>query len=273
MALQIDLSGRRALITGVSSGIGLAIAAVLAEAGCDIAGCALEAADSTGAQAFRDAVRAWGRQGHYAAVDVRDGDALERWVAEAASALGGEPGRVPGPVPVDIVVSNAGRSVFTGALTTTEAQWEDAIGLNLAAHWRVSRAAYPYLQAAPSPVIIVIASNHAYATIPGCFPYNVAKAGLLGLVQSLAIEWGPKVRAVGIAPGFIETPNSAAWFDSFPDPGAERARTVARHPVGRIGTPREIGGLCAFLCSPYSAFISGSTILADGGRSALMQDE
>ena len=102
--------------------------------------------------------------------------------------------------------------------------------------------------------------------------YNVAKSGLTALVQSLALEWGPRVRAVGIAPGFIDTPMNVEWFGRFPDPAAKRAQIERMHPVGRIGTPAEVGALCAFLGSPLAGFISGNTILIDGGRSAVMQD-
>ena len=144
--------------------------------------------------------------------------------------------------------------------------------LDLAAHWRLAREARPFLLQGSAPVICVISSNHAYATMPGCFPYNVAKAGLVALVQSLAIEWGPAIRCVGIAPGFIDTPGNDTWFASFPDPAAERARVERLHPVGRIGTVEEIGATCAFLVSPLSGFLSGNTILVDGGRSALMQE-
>jgi NAD(P)-dependent dehydrogenase (short-subunit alcohol dehydrogenase family) len=77
---------------------------------------------------------------------------------------------------------------------------------------------------------------------------------------------------VGIAPGFIDTAGNQTWFDSFPDPAAERARTEKMHPVGRIGTVEEIGALCAFIASPMAGFISGTTLCVDGGRSALMQD-
>ena len=94
-----------------------------------------------------------------------------------------------------------------------------------------------------------------------------------GLVRSLAIEWGPAVRTVGVAPGFIDTAGNDTWFDSFPDPEAERRRTIDLHPVKRIGTVEEVGALCVYLASPYARFISGTTILMDGGRSALMQDE
>jgi NAD(P)-dependent dehydrogenase (short-subunit alcohol dehydrogenase family) len=146
------------------------------------------------------------------------------------------------------------------------------MNLDLAAHWRLAKVAYPHLHRNGHGMIVIIGSNHGWNTIPGCFPYNVAKAGLLGLVQSLAIEWGPSIRSVGIAPGFIDTAGNQTWFDSFADPTAERARTEQMHPVGRLGTPEEIAHLCAFLASPLCGFISGTTLCVDGGRSALMQD-
>ncbi|MFZ4813933.1 MAG: SDR family NAD(P)-dependent oxidoreductase [Phototrophicaceae bacterium] len=263
MALDINLHGKQALITGVSSGIGLGIAAAMAEAGCDITGCGMDDESSSGAATFQRVVEAHGRSATYTAIDLRDDPALRGWVAHAGAQLG----------VIDFVISNAGRSVFEGVSHCSDDAWNDALNLNLAAHWRLCQAAKPYLLAADEPVIIVITSNHAYSTIPGCFPYNVAKAGLLALVQSLAIEWGPKIRSVGIAPGFIDTPGGDTWFNTFTDPAAERARTEAMHPVGRIGTTREIGGMCAFLCSPFARFITGTTVLVDGGRSALMQDK
>lgn len=262
MPLPLDLAGRKALVSGVTSGIGAGIAHMLARAGCDVAGNGRRPAESTGAQAFLASVAAEGRRGFYCACDLSLPDEPSRWVAEAARDLGG----------IDILVSNAGRNVFAGAADCREADWEECLQLDLTAHWRLAQAARPYLAKGAAPVVIVITSNHAFRTIPGCFPYNVAKAGLVAMVQSLAIEWGPTVRAVGIAPGFIDTPGNDSWFESFPDPAAERARTERLHPVGRLGSVVEIGALCAFLASPWAGFISGTTILADGGRSALMQD-
>ena len=120
---------------------------------------------------------------------------------------------------------------------------------------------------------MIMTSNHAFSSIPGCFPYNVTKTAITGLVRSLAIEWGPEIRTVGIAPGFIDTAGNDTWFASFPDPAAERQRTENLHPVKRIGTVEEVGALCVYLASPMARFISGTTILMDGGRSALMQDD
>lgn len=261
MSLNIDLSGRKALITGVSSGIGAGIARVLSEAGCAIAGCGLEPIEHKGASTFVESVEGQGQFAHYTQVDLANGQAARAWVEQASNTLEG----------IDVVISNAGAAAFHSLSDATDEQWERNINLNLAAHWRVSQAAKPYLEQGNDPLIIIMASNHAYYTIPGCFPYNVAKAGLTAMVQSMAIEWGPTIRTVGIAPGFIDTIGGQEWFDTFPDPAAERKRTEESHPVGRIGSVEEIGGLCAFLASPYGRFISGSTILADGGRAALMQ--
>ena len=121
-------------------------------------------------------------------------------------------------------------------------------------------------------MIIIITSNHAFSTIPGCFPYNVAKTALTGLVRSLTIEWAPAIRTVGIAPGFIDTPGNQAWFNAHDQPEEERARTVNLHPVKKLGTPEEIGAWCVFLASPYASFSAGTTYVIDGGRSAIMQD-
>jgi NAD(P)-dependent dehydrogenase (short-subunit alcohol dehydrogenase family) len=262
MALTIDLAKRRALVSGVTNGIGAGVAAALAQASCAVAGCGRSAPESAGAWGFIATVEALGRVALYAPADLTTADAPARWVAAAAAALGG----------VDILVSNAGRNVFAGAANCSEEDWDACINLDLAAHWRLAQAARPFLDNGRDPVVLIITSNHVYHTIPGCFPYNVAKARLVALVQSPAIEWGPRIRAVGIAPGFIDTAGNDTWFDSFADLEAERARTERRHPVGRIGTVVEIGALCVFLASPLAGFISGTTVLADGGRAALMQD-
>lgn len=262
MALEIDLTGRRALVTGASDGVGAAVARVLARAGCHVAGTGRVAPDHPRAVELLASLRAHGREGIYQTGDLSDPELPARLVDETATALGG----------LDIVVSNAGRNDFVGAETANEQDWQDCMNLNLASHWRLAKAARPYLMKGGTGVFIVMTSNHAFRTIPGCFPYNVAKTALTGLVRSLAIEWGPAIRVVGVAPGFIDTPGNQTWFDSFPDPAAERARTAALHPVGRIGTPEEVGNFCAFLASPLAGFITGDTLLMDGGRSALMQD-
>lgn len=268
MALTVDLAGSTALVTGVSSGIGLGVARSLAESGCRVFGCGRRARDSSGAQAFLDTVTAFGVEAEYRSIDIAEAEAPRKLVEAAVRRFGG----------LDVVVSNAGRNVFEGVDACDLSAWNACMDLDLRSHWLLAQASKEALRESSrrqtrKAAYIVMTSNHAYATIPGCFPYNVAKNALTALVQSLAVEWGPEIRAVGIAPGFIDTDGNQTWFDSFPDPAAERERTEQRHPVGRIGTVDEIGGLCAFLYSEYAQFINGTTLLIDGGRSALMQDE
>ena len=262
MSLEIDLRGKRALVSGVSRGIGGGIAQMLARAGCDISGCGLDSVDSVGAQLFIESVEKNGCKAEYLSLDLTDPGAIERWVETAVRTLGG----------IDIIISNAGRVFFEGVEKCSESVWEDCLNLNLASHWRLAKSAYPYLRQSEHGVIIVIASNHAYYTMPGCFPYNVAKAGLTAMVQSLAIEWGPQIRAVGIAPGYVDTSMSNDWFNNFEDPASEMAKIKALHPVNKMGSVEEFGALCAFLSSEWGGFFSGTTVLVDGGRSALMQD-
>ena len=263
MALEIDLNGKRALVTGATSGVGLGIARMLARAGCDVAGCGRSPDDSPGAEAFREAVAACSRVPHYICCDMTDAGQITTLAEQAVAALGG----------LDVVVSNAGLNVFKGAAECTEEDWQWNAELNLASHWRLARATRVALSANPVPgCLLIITSNHAWRTISGCFPYNVAKTALTGLVRALAIEWGPRIRVVGVAPGFIDTEGNQEWFARFPQPEIERECTASRHPVGRIGTPDEVGSLCAFLASPLAGFITGDTVLMDGGRSALMQD-
>ncbi len=265
MALNIDLENKRAFVSGSTRGIGLGIARALAIAGCDVAGCGMAAADHENVLNFIREVESYGRKALYVQGNLSERDTPARLMQAVAGQWGS----------LDVLISNAGRNVFKGAESCSEEDWDECMNLDLASHWRLSKAALPLLKAGAQGepgAIVIIGSNHANNTIPGCFPYNVAKAGLLGLVQSLAIEWGPEVRCVGVAPGFIDTPGNDAWFNSFPDPAAERKRTEDSHPAGRIGTVDEIGALCAFLASPHGGFISGTTLLVDGGRSALMQD-
>ncbi|OQY32405.1 MAG: hypothetical protein B6241_11050 [Spirochaetaceae bacterium 4572_59] len=89
----------------------------------------------------------------------------------------------------------------------------------------------------------------------------------------MALDLAPDIRVIGLAPGFIETGGSKKWFDNFDDPEAERRRTIDTHPVKALGTVKQVGGFSVFLSSPYAAFMTGETIIIDGGRCAVLQEE
>jgi NAD(P)-dependent dehydrogenase (short-subunit alcohol dehydrogenase family) len=262
MALEINLKDKVVLITGVTSGIGAAIAVVFAKAGAHVSGCGLQGSTSEEAKRFITGVQEFQQEVLYHQADVTRADDLESLVQQTTKKFG----------KIDILITNAGANVFEGAENCSEEAWIRNHELNLTAHWRLAQLCKPWLEKNKG-VIIIMTSNHAYSSIPGCFPYNVTKTALTGLVRSLAIEWGPSIRTIGIAPGFIETPGNQKWFDGFADPEKERQRTIDLHPVKKIGTPEEVGAWCVFLASEYASFASGVTYLLDGGRSALMQDQ
>lgn len=262
MSFILDYSDRVVLITGVSSGIGLGVARQFARAGAHVAGCSRKPVGDLSVNTFLTAVESEGVEALYVQTDVTTPEDLEALVEATICRFGR----------LDFVVSNAGVNVFEGTEGCSEERWKYNLDLNLASHWRLAKLCKPYLAKSKDGVLLLMTSNHAFSTIPGCFPYNMTKTAITGLVRSLAIEWGPEVRTVGVAPGFIDTAGNDTWFNSFPDPEAERQRTIDLHPVKRIGTAEEVGDLCVYLASPSACFISGTTILMDGGRSALMQD-
>jgi NAD(P)-dependent dehydrogenase (short-subunit alcohol dehydrogenase family) len=264
MALQIDLAGKIVLITGVSSGIGAGIARMYAKANASIAGCALEPVGHPAVRAFAESVKAEsGQEPLYVQTDVTKPAEVDNLVGQTVAYWGG----------LDLLASNAGANVFRGAAACSREDWLYNLNLNLESHWNVARACKPYLEKDGQGVIVINSSCHAFNTLPGCFPYNIAKTGLKGLVQSLALEWSPAIRTVGVAPGFIDTPLNEKYFNSFPNPAAERLKTTNRIPVKRLGTPEDIGAWFVFLSSEYASFAAGQTFLIDGGASAAMAEE
>lgn len=263
MAFQIDLTGKVALITGVSKGIGAGIASVMIDAGCHISGCARGNIDTPELEEIKAKAEKNNCKFIYDTVDVTQISQLELLVKKTVERFGG----------IDILVSNAGVGIFEGLEDCPENRWQYNLDLNLNSHWRLSKLCKPYLKKSSVGNIIIIGSNHGFSTIPGCSPYSITKTAIRGLVQSIAIEWGPDIRANCVAPGFIDTEQNRIWFNTFPDAAAKRARVEHIHPVRKIGTAEEIGGLCVFLSSKYAGFITGATYLVDGGRSALMQDD
>lgn len=260
--LSIDLKGKVAIVTGASQGIGFGVAEIMAKAGCHIAGCGMSDEDSPKVETFKGTILKTGQKVFYKSLDIKSESKITSFVDEVMTEFGR----------IDILISNAGKNMFTSPEKCDVDFWDENADLNLKSHWLISKACQPELQKNRG-TIIIMSSNHAYASLPDCFPYNVTKAGLKGLVKSLALQWGPKIRVIGLAPGFIETKGGEMWFESFSDPKAKKEEIRDIHPLKRFGSVNEIGAFCAFLCSDYAAFITGTTYLIDGGRSAVMQDK
>lgn len=263
MAFNIDLSDKTVIITGVSSGIGSIIAKMFAKANANIAGCSLEDYGSPGVQNFITEVKnESGRLPLYVQADVVNSAELKNFVNKTIEHFG----------TIDILASNAGTNVYKGAKDCSSEDWNYNLKLNLESHWNIALLCKPYLEKNGDGVIIFNASCHAFNTTAGSFPYNVAKTGLKALIQTLTVEWSPRIRTIGVAPGFIETRLADEWFESFPDPQGLRSKIIEAYPMKRLGTPEEIGGWFVFLASKYAAFSAGQTYLIDGGQAALMMD-
>jgi NAD(P)-dependent dehydrogenase (short-subunit alcohol dehydrogenase family) len=247
-------AGRRAIVTGAASGIGAAISTRLAAEGASVVGL-----DRVGG---RDVDRAGGRDvglpdpapvNRILAVDLRDPAAVTAAVDAAAGLLGGAP---------DLLVNAAGVYLVRPLLDTTAAEWDDVLAVNLRGTFLVSTAA---VRAGLGPgVIINLSSVAAYEGSAGepSGAYNASKAAVSNLTRQAAAEWAPRgIRVVAVAPGVIDTP----MLRLMDDPGAGRAYLEASVPLRRLGTAAEIAAVACFAASPEAAYLTGTTIVADGG--------
>ncbi|WP_322010266.1 SDR family oxidoreductase [Paraburkholderia sp. J12] len=256
------LAGKVALVTGAGRGIGAAIARAFAAEGAAVV---LAELDGETAQGTAREIAAQHEAAKLLAVqtDVTQAASVRAAVDEAARAFG----------PVDVLVNNAGINVFADPLTMTDDDWRRCFAVDLDGVWNGCRAVLPGMVERGAGSIVNIASTHAFQIIPGCFPYPVAKHGVLGLTRALGIEYAPKnVRVNAIAPGYIETQLTRDWWDSQQDPKAARAETLALSPMKRIGRPDEVAMTAVFLASDEAPFINASCITIDGGRTALYHD-
>lgn len=256
------LAGKVALVTGAGRGIGAAIARAFVAEGAAVV---LAELDGETAQATARDIAAQYEAAKVLAVqtDVTQAASVRAAVDEAARSFG----------PVDVLVNNAGINVFADPLAMTDDDWRRCFAVDLDGVWNGCRAVLPGMIERGAGSIVNIASTHAFQIIPGCFPYPVAKHGVIGLTRALGIEYAPKnVRVNAIAPGYIETQLTRDWWDSQPDPQAARAATLALSPMKRIGSPEEVAMTAVFLASDEAPFINASCITIDGGRTVLYHE-
>ncbi len=235
--------GRQAIVTGGGSGIGEALCRIFAREGATVT-----VLDRDADSAARVAAEVDGRS---AVVDVRNGDAMTLAVQEAAEAMGG----------LTDLVNNAGIGTAKPLLDYTDKQWELLIGVNLTGTFHGIRAAAPIMLAAGRGSIVNNASLTAIRPTRGEGPYSAAKAGVLALTQNAALELGPAIRVNAVAPGMIDTPLTQMIVDN------DEWRTAAESgtPAGRIGTADEVAEVIAFLSSDAASYVTGQTIVVDGG--------
>jgi 3-oxoacyl-[acyl-carrier protein] reductase len=250
------LDGRVALVTGAASGIGAATARVLAGAGADVV-CGWYPPDPHDIEPTRAAVEAVGRRCMVVEVDVSDTASVDAMIERAVAELGR----------LDVVVANAAIAREVPSAELDDERWGRLLDVDLSGVFRCFRAAMPHMIEAGWGRLL------ATSSIAGAFQgwdshahYTTAKAGLVGLVRTLAVELGPHgITANAIAPGVIETPQSLDPVNSLGPDGVREF--AARVPVRRNGQPEDIAHTFLFLASQEASFLTGQVLLVDGGVS------
>jgi NAD(P)-dependent dehydrogenase (short-subunit alcohol dehydrogenase family) len=244
MSNPLDFTGNAVLITGGSRGIGRGIAEAFLAAGADVAVCGRTEPD--------ELPNAGGKSAMFVSADVRDAEQVEKMVEEVVERLGR----------LDVLVNNAGGAPFAEAATVSPRFSEKIIQLNLTAPLHCAQQANRVMQAQDSGgSIINIGSVSGVRPSPGTAAYGAAKAGLINLSATLAIEWGPKVRVNTISASMILTEQAHLHYGD--DEGIARvAETV---PLKRLGTPHDIAGACLYLASPLASYVSGANLVLHGG--------
>ena len=247
----LDFHGRAVVVTGGARGIGRGITEAFLAAGADVVVCGrsevAEADLPTGVDAAGTSRRAV-----FHAADLRDAEQAAAVVTAAADRFGR----------LDVLVNNAGGSPNAEAATASPRFSASIVTLNLLAPLYCAQAANAVMQDQEGGGSIVnIASVSGLRPSPGTAAYGAAKAGLISLSQSLAVEWAPKVRVNALSAGLVATESADGHYG-----GAEgMAAVAATVPLGRFGTPGDIAGICLFLSSPLAAYVSGANLVAHGG--------
>ena len=251
--MDLQLKGKKAVITGGSRGIGRAIAETLADEGCDIAICART---EDGVNEAVEALKGKGVNAFGQAVDVGDGDALKAWVEASADALGG----------IDILVSNV-----SGGQPPGEEGWKSIFGHDILGAVRCVEAATPHLAKDDGGSIIMISTTAALEKFMAAGPYNALKAALIQYSGALSQDLAPKgIRVNAISPGpiFIE---GGAWDNIKQNMTPFYEATLADIPLGRMGKAEEVAAQVALLASPRGGFTTGTNVVIDGGLTKRIQ--
>jgi NAD(P)-dependent dehydrogenase (short-subunit alcohol dehydrogenase family) len=240
----LDMSNKGVIVTGGGRGVGRGITERFLAAGADVLIC--------GRSEPEQPVEAGGRKAHFMLADVRDLDQLQALVDHATTTLGR----------LDVLVNNAGGSPAADAATVSPRFSEAIIRLNLIAPMNLAQKANAVMQQQDEGgSIINIASVSAVRPSPGTAAYGAAKAGILSLTTTLAVEWAPKVRVNAITAGMVKTEQAHLHYGD--EAGiASVSETV---PLGRLAEPTDVGDTCLYLASPLSSYVTGANILVHGG--------
>jgi NAD(P)-dependent dehydrogenase (short-subunit alcohol dehydrogenase family) len=253
---MLELQGKSAFVTGGTRGIGLAVSNLLAERGAQVVACG---STDMSVHACREQADAAGRMIRAVKADVNREDEIATAIQFAAEWNNG----------LDILICCAGRAFRGSALGITGSDWDECLSLNLRGPFLAAQAALPFLAARGDGAIVLTSSIWAVTATPGRTAYIVAKSALTALARSLAVDYAPAgVRVNTVAPGYIDTDLLRRSL-SEANPGREVTELLeeaaAQHPLRRIGLPKDVAEAVLFLAGPRSRFITGQTLIIDGG--------
>jgi NAD(P)-dependent dehydrogenase (short-subunit alcohol dehydrogenase family) len=252
------LNGKRAVVTGASSGIGEGIASAFAAEGAEVT---VWGRDEHRVAEVCARIAADGGRAHEAIGDVSVPEEVERVVGEAVAAMGG----------IDIVVNCAGIGELDGWVPVHEHSldaWERTIAVNTTGPFLISKATIPHMLQAGGGVFLHVSSVCSMTVWAGDSAYSVSKAGLNMLSDHIAVEYGDKgIRSNTLCPGEILTPLHESAASASPDAKEWERAVLARHPIGRFGEVEEVARAAAFLCSDESRFLTGANVSIDGAYS------
>lgn len=252
IALLFDLTGKTALVTGASRGIGKNVAVSLGSAGANVA---LWARDEAGLELARSEVASCGVETSIHVFDVTDGEAVKKATAETIARFR----------KIDVVVVNAGINELRPFLDWTPEHWNRMINVNLIGAIHTLQAVGRHMTERNSGSIVTMASIYSHVGAPGNSIYCLTKGGVMQLTKGLAVEWARhKVRVNAICPGWIETDLTAPYMED------EKVRTAGLRqiPLRRFGQPSDIGPMAVYLASDEAQWVTGQAFVVDGGQIA-----
>jgi NAD(P)-dependent dehydrogenase (short-subunit alcohol dehydrogenase family) len=243
------LTGKTAIVTGASRGIGLAIARRFVEEGARV----MIASRSAPPEDLQEGACTW------QAADIADPVQVSALFEQAAAQFGR----------IDVLVNNAGVQLEKTIAETSDEDWDWLMGINLKGLFLCSRAAIRQMREQGGGVILNLGSVSGQIADYGLAAYCASKAGVHGLTRAIAVDHGPEgIRCNAICPGWIRTDMLDEAFAVADDPAAAERRALARHPLGRMGKPEDIAAMAAWLASDEASFVSGQFFTVDGAMTA-----
>ena len=248
------------IVTGAGSGIGETTAIKFAQEGANVI---IADIDPINGKIVTTKINDTNGSALFVETDVSNFDSINEMVNKTINEFD----------PPDILINNAGINVFGEPLKMTDSEWKRAFSVDLDGVWFGCKAVLPHMLKKNKGSIVNVASVHGIQIIPNCFPYPVAKHGVIGLTKALAVDYASRgIKINSISPGYIDTPIVERFFKTKPDPDAARKEAENHQPIKRMGTTDEIANTIMFMSSDECNYMIGANIVVDGGITLRMHE-